>query len=83
MDAYEKCQIPNPSHNSSADLSTAKDEGGSEIPTASYPHTNGIVDDDLHVPCPPHTTDRRLVNKIDWHVIPFLCIMYLLAFLDR
>jgi hypothetical protein len=23
------------------------------------------------------------VNKIDLHVIPFLCIMYLLAFLDR
>jgi hypothetical protein len=47
-----------------------------------YPRTDR-VDDDLNVPCPPHTTERRLVNKIDWHVLPYLCIMYLLAFLDR
>ncbi|KAF2200482.1 MFS general substrate transporter [Delitschia confertaspora ATCC 74209] len=45
-----------------------------------YEHNN---DDDLHVQCPPHTTDRRLVHRIDMHVVPFLCIMYLLAFLDR
>lgn len=31
--------------------------------------------------CPPSTTDRKLMAKIDFHVIPFLCIMYLLAFL--
>ena len=35
------------------------------------------------VVCPPHTTETKLVTKIDLHVIPFLCIMYLLAFLDR
>jgi hypothetical protein len=35
------------------------------------------------VACPPHTTERKLITKIDLHVIPFLCIMYLLAFLDR
>ncbi|CAG9952820.1 unnamed protein product [Clonostachys rosea f. rosea IK726] len=35
------------------------------------------------VQCPPHTTERRLMTKIDLHVVPFLCIMYLLAFLDR
>lgn len=40
-------------------------------------------DHDLHVPCPSHTTERKLVNKIDWHVLPYLCILYLLAFLDR
>lgn len=33
--------------------------------------------------CPPHTTERKLVSKIDFHVVPFLCILYLLAFLDR
>jgi hypothetical protein len=27
--------------------------------------------------------ERKLVNKIDWHVLPFICVMYLLAFLDR
>jgi MFS family permease len=35
------------------------------------------------VQCPAHTTEAKLLTKIDLHVIPFLCIMYLLAFLDR
>ena len=41
------------------------------------------VDDDLRVECPSHTTERKLVAKIDLRVIPFLSILYLLAFLDR
>ncbi|KAK4575146.1 High-affinity nicotinic acid transporter [Recurvomyces mirabilis] len=60
-------------------------------PAGSYPEasgygdypTTGEYDDDLHVECPPHTTERKLVSRIDLHVIPCLCIMYLLAFLDR
>ena len=40
-------------------------------------------DDDVPVQCPPHTTERKLLARIDFHVVPFLCIMYLLAFLDR
>lgn len=39
--------------------------------------------DELHVPCPPHTTERRLKAKIDLRVVPFLIVLYLLAFLDR
>ncbi|KAK4216691.1 major facilitator superfamily domain-containing protein [Rhypophila decipiens] len=35
------------------------------------------------VPCPPHTTERRLKGRIDAHIVPYLCILYLLAFLDR
>ncbi|KAG9246157.1 major facilitator superfamily domain-containing protein [Calycina marina] len=31
----------------------------------------------------PHITERKLVSKIDLRVIPFLCILYLMAFLDR
>ena len=46
------------------------------------PVTNGY-DDDMPVQCPPHTTERKLLARIDLHVVPFLCIMYLLAFLDR
>ncbi|KAH8688239.1 major facilitator superfamily domain-containing protein [Ilyonectria robusta] len=42
-----------------------------------------IYADGIEVQCPPHTTERKLVTKIDFHVVPFLCIMYLLAFLDR
>lgn len=51
--------------------------GGDDVPVT------GGYDDDLHVQCPPHTTERKLVARIDWHVVPFLCILYLLAFLDR
>ncbi|KAF2166794.1 hypothetical protein M409DRAFT_22848 [Zasmidium cellare ATCC 36951] len=47
-----------------------------------YP-TTGAYDEDLPVPCPPHTTERKLVTKIDLHVVPFLCVLYLAAFLDR
>ncbi|CAG8957004.1 hypothetical protein HYFRA_00012484 [Hymenoscyphus fraxineus] len=39
--------------------------------------------DELHAICPPHTTERALMTKIDLRVIPFLCILYLFAFLDR
>lgn len=46
-------------------------------------HPDAEYDEDLHVQCPSHTTERRLVNKIDFRVIPILSIMYLLAFLDR
>ena len=46
-------------------------------------YDNTIHHDPALVPCPPNTTEAKLVTKIDLHVIPFLCIMYLLAFLDR
>jgi hypothetical protein len=26
---------------------------------------------------------RRLLRKVDWHLLPFLILMYLLNFLDR
>ncbi|SMR61005.1 unnamed protein product [Zymoseptoria tritici ST99CH_1E4] len=54
----------------------------------AYPVTGtpGYADDDFHpgeVICPPNTTERKLLMKIDLHIIPVLCILYLLAFLDR
>ncbi|KAF2704777.1 MFS general substrate transporter [Pleomassaria siparia CBS 279.74] len=47
----------------------------------AVPYDGAIVSDDGFVVCPPHTTEKKLVYRIDAHVIPFLCIMYLLAFL--
>lgn len=55
-------------------------DGGS--PTSLDRVETGTPYDETLV-CPPHTTERKLVNKIDFHVVPFLCILYLLAFLDR
>jgi hypothetical protein len=51
----------------------------------NYPGANGYGDDipvttgynpDAQVECPPHTTQRKLLLRIDLHVMPFLCIMY-------
>jgi MFS family permease len=44
---------------------------------------SGSIDGGLDVSCPPHTTERKLMTRIDLRVVPFLCVMYLLAFLDR
>lgn len=35
------------------------------------------------VECPSHTTERKLMNRVDWHILPFVIVLYLLAFLDR
>lgn len=40
-------------------------------------------DEDLHVQCPAHTTEKKLMAKVDRRVVPCLCVLYLLAFLDR
>ena len=53
---------------------------GSDYPTITdygddVPGTIGYGDD-LPVQCPPHTTERKLLARIDLHVMPFLCIMY-------
>lgn len=50
---------------------------------AYYGNDGVVYDEDLHVPCPAHTTERKLITKIDIRVIPVLCVLYLLAFLDR
>jgi hypothetical protein len=58
-----------------------------ETPVAESPQEcacpHGEKGDNLGMQCPSGTTERALVSKIDSRVIPFLCIMYLLAFLDR
>jgi MFS family permease len=65
-------------------------EAGLKVDNNSYdPNVNnGIQTTDEYdglvaVQCPPHTTERKLMTKIDFRVIPCLCILYLLAFLDR
>ncbi|KAF2184415.1 MFS general substrate transporter [Zopfia rhizophila CBS 207.26] len=60
-----------------------KSDESQEVEDPAPPRYEGTYDEDLHVQCPPHTTEKRLVYRIDLHVIPWLCIMYLLAFLDR
>ncbi|TKX18555.1 MFS transporter-like protein 175 [Elsinoe australis] len=65
----------NPSPDSSSDP-----EKSTSVP---YDANATAYDEDLHVACPSHTTERKLMTKVDLRVIPFLCILYLLAFLDR
>jgi hypothetical protein len=54
----------------------------------NYPGANEALAGDPNydpnnVPCPAHTTERKLLARIDLHVIPFLVLLYWLAFLDR
>ena len=28
-------------------------------------------------------SDRKLVSKIDWHLLPWICLLYGLALIDR
>jgi hypothetical protein len=68
-------------------LNNREKEDGNESPVSyddperSNGARNAVHTDDLELVCPASTTDGKLMAKIDFHVIPFLCIMYLLAFL--
>ena len=48
-----------------------------------YTTTDSSSGDLNYVECPPHTTEAKLLRRIDWRVVPCLCILYLLAFIDR
>ncbi|KAI2637315.1 MFS general substrate transporter [Xylaria nigripes] len=66
---------------------TALDEKGQAIFNASNNYQPGKTDSDYDDPdavqCPSHTTEAKLISRIDWNILPFVCVMYLLAFLDR
>ena len=57
---------------------TPDDKDESQVQTSS-------PDSPIACDLPPliTTTERKLMAKVDWHVVPILCVMYLLAFLDR
>lgn len=51
-------------------------------------NTDAIHDDQsanskTSVQCPAGTTEKKLMLRVDLHILPFLCIMYLLAFLGK
>ncbi|KAB8260831.1 putative MFS transporter [Aspergillus pseudonomiae] len=62
---------------------TAMDQGVRELEAFAAViegHVNALPTD---LPQLRNTTERKLMAKIDWHLMPCLCVMYLLAFLDR
>lgn len=50
---------------------------------ASPSRANQEINHAGSIECPSHTTERKLIAKIDLHVVPILCLLYFLAFLDR
>lgn len=48
-----------------------------------YASTDASSNEETLVECPPHTTESKLLTRIDWRVVPCLCVLYLLAFIDR
>jgi len=59
-----------------APVPTEKSSDTSSDPKMEY-------DEDLHVVALQNTTEAKLMRKIDFRVVPCLCVLYLLAFLDR
>ncbi|GAB1310689.1 MFS nicotinic acid transporter-like protein [Madurella fahalii] len=58
----------------STDVHNGNEEDGSDMPK----------DPDAHLtPAEKEEVDRKLVRRLDWILIPWLCFLYLLAFLDR
>lgn len=45
-----------------------------------HPRNDALSDEPLRL---TNTTERRLMAKIDLHLLPVLSVLYLLAFLDR
>ena len=66
-----------------AKLSHSHEDEGNIITTAPGSSDGPVEYDELHVPCPPHTTERKLMAKVDMRLLPFLIVLYLVAFLDR
>lgn len=57
---------------------TKDDSKGSEVSKGSEAHISTV---DLHAA--GHIDERKLLWKIDYHVVPWLALLYLLNFLDR
>ncbi|KAL1957653.1 hypothetical protein VTO42DRAFT_5630 [Malbranchea cinnamomea] len=58
----------------------AEKNGTGDVESSPSSHASNGVDDS---PKLENTTERRLMAKIDLHIVPVLCVLYLLAFLDR
>jgi hypothetical protein len=43
--------------------------------------SNGVVDESVTEYSVE--SERRLVRKIDWHLLPWICLLYALALIDR
>lgn len=69
-----------PYHEHDADLQIARPEQLTPQDDKNEGHVDAQPSD---LPQLRNTTERKLMAKIDWHIMPCLCVMYLLAFLDR
>jgi MFS family permease len=77
---------PNPANTPGA--ASDEEDGGKQRQTAEaaappYDADSPLPEEDVAVVCPPHTTERRITTRIDSYIIPFVSILYLMAFLDR
>ena len=51
--------------------------------SASLDGDQHVENGTIGVQCPPGTTERKIMMKVDLHVVPWLAIMYTLAFLGE
>jgi hypothetical protein len=59
--------------------SSIEEEKGS-VEHASHVERETSTDDGIDT---SGVNEAALVRKIDWHILPLICVLYLLAFLDR
>jgi hypothetical protein len=49
-----------------------------ESPMPAYKASEDTGEDETFL-----TLDRKLVRKIDWHLLPWICLLYALGLVDR
>ena len=72
----------NPAHSPFLIIGTKSEKDGAE-PVGPVQAFDSSSENDQELPPLTKTTERKLMAKIDWHILPCLCVLYLLAFLDR
>ncbi|KAJ4292165.1 High-affinity nicotinic acid transporter [Collariella sp. IMI 366227] len=58
------------------------EESAKHIPSAAPPYDAASTSSTQAI-CPAHTTENKIKARIDLHIIPFVIVLYLMAFLDR
>ncbi|KUI64793.1 hypothetical protein VM1G_00713 [Cytospora mali] len=84
MTMFTKTSSPAPAPAHAVGAAVTKEGSGPSMDLSQRERDAGSGEyDELGVPCPPHTTEKKLMARIDMHLLPFVSILYLLAFLDR
>lgn len=69
--------------NFDSNLKTAKRSGRAFIPDDSTTISDGEISREIALTALTSEEERKLLRKVDWRLIPLLCILYLVKKLDE